>query len=364
MADRWSLMLTTGTLLALLVSLVMPMPATALDLIVDDELDYVTPVTQILQGDMTYTPIELTQSEGYMGVYDIKALRTQENKATGLTPMQPTTATVRMQPGANPIQTVSVSPSTPYSPPVVQMTPTFVVFPVVIHDKRQKVFSDLPVMLSASVANQLSEQLHAQGLNISVINPLFAYDDLQARGLSGVYQKMMRDVLEAGRPHERDLAYLASELSTQTERVEWVVFVQADFDTSNLSRPTGLQAAKATWFSTAVPEPNYFVKGQVQIYSTHNGAPLIWTGTTSERVRMSEFGSTFTKSVYDDSDSAYNFKIATGRMAQAMVKSIPSRTYQTVSMVQASIQPGGTPDDPANITPQDQETLKRILKPE
>lgn len=343
--DRWSTMLSRGLFLALIVAPLLSASAWSLSLSAPEESDMTT-VTRIISPREETTSIEKAEAgPGYMGVEAIYSLNRSKPPAT-----------VSM-PQASSIQPVSMMTSPP--PTAIQNhIPTMIVFPVMIHKAKDKAFADLPLMFSTSLANQLADTFYKTGVNISVVNPVYAYDDLAEKGLDGLYNRLTRDFLQAGQPNERDILYLAEKLSTSSKPVEWIAFVQADFDATRLTKPVGLEIPMAMLLNRPPREANYFLKGWVQFYSAREGVPLLWSGAASSRVRLSEFGN-FTKSVYDDSDSALNFKVATGKMAQEVISAIPEDFYGTFAQVHATLVPG---PEAANITPKEQELLKQILR--
>jgi hypothetical protein len=317
--------------------------AWSVDLTVRENTYTMTPVSQLQEkyspDDMIF-PVNYSD-DGSMGVDAIKSMQ--------YIPTQ----TAAME---NPVSVSPIAP--PEKTPTA--TPTFVVFPVMVHASHDKAFADLPITLSTAVANQLLEKCQREGLGYSVLNPLYAYDELKEKGLDGLYDKMVRDYMQAGQPNEKDLTYLADQLSSKTRQVTWVVFVQADFDMNQLSKPAGFQIPLQALLDQTPQEPNYFLSGKVQIFGTTAGIPLVWGKSGSSALKMSAFGN-YTKSIYDDSDSALTFKTATDKLAKSMVSTLPPTATATHSTVQATLVPGYN-EAPANITPEDQETLKRILQ--
>lgn len=346
MSDRWSVFITLGAVFLLVITSLAPSPAWSVDLSVREDTLQLTPADQIAKNRLSSYKAASQQTEGEMAVTAIQNLGSRTQQKLGMMSVR---------------QEIPISMSG-QSAQIKQNTtaPTFAVFPVMVHSAKDKAFSDLPVLLSSAVANKLSERLQKEPYTLGVINPVYAYDDLREKGLDGLYQKIVRDYLEAGQPNEHDLIYLSDQLNAKGRRVDWIVFVQAELDMNHMGKPSGLENIFYHIHDRLPAEPNYFVKGVVQIYSTQAGVPLVWSHESSSKVKMGQFGN-FTRSVYDESDSAMSFKTATNGMAQRIVSSIPPSTYQTVSSVQATLV-NDTKEAPANISPADQEALKRVLE--
>lgn len=317
--------------------------ANAIDLSVQEDTLKLTPASQIAQSQFRQAK---PNRDGELDVTTIKAMR-----VAGL------------EKNNNDIlgeaDSVSIQPVS-YSKPVAkkpQATPAIMVLPVMVRgNSKEKAFMDLPVLVSTAVANQLTAKIRAQGLNYKVLNPLYTYDELKEKGLDGLYQKLADDFSQAGQPNEQDLQFLADKLATPTQPVVTVVFVQAEFDMNKPEYPNTWQKPMAYLYDRGPKTPNYQVKSTAYAYSLEPGTPLLWHSAAQNNVKLTDFGN-FTRSVFDDNDSAMTFKATSVQMAQKLVSAMPKETMQTRSTVQATLA-----DTPANISTQDQEALKRILQ--
>ncbi len=333
MKERWSVLISVTVFVTLLAISVYPSFAWSVDLSVRENPYTLTPVNGILKDQLNESPAQPVAPTGELAVDDIKALH------SGITP-------------------VSLSPGMGV-PAAMQPAPTFVIIPVMDYGNN-KAFSDVSVMFSTAVANILTDKMRQGGQPNAVLNPLYAYDEAKEKGLDGLYQRIVRDYREAGQPNEKDVLYLVEKLSNKRQQVEWVVFAHADFDSNALTRPTMMESALTTLYDRAPKEPNYFIKGRVDIYSTADGMPLIWQQAASSRVKMSQLGH-FSRSVYDDSTSAYNFKTASSKLAQQLVAGVRPEVFASHKSVEAAIVPHGS-DEPAIITPTDRALLKKIIE--
>lgn len=344
MSNRWGFTFTLAAFF-LLVSLVSS--GWAMDLTVRDNAYMYTPVSQI-DGNPNQ-PLHLTPAtlNGETGVDKIKSLEHQPQDATKDAPAESS---------ENPISFSGAVPQRQVNTP----TPAFVVLPVMMHGANDKAFSDLPILLSSAVANRLSQGAQQVGGGYAVMNPIYAYDDLKEKGLDGLYRRIIRDYLQAGEPNGEDLTYLVEKLSTKKRQVKWVAFVQAEFDANHSLKPVGIEIPMAMLLDRLPKEPNFFLKGRMQVYNVQDDVRLVSDSSASSRMRMGEFGN-FTRSVLDDSDSALSFKAETSKLAGKIVSDALATELMTVTSVQASLAPDAT-GAPANLTPQDHEALKRIIQ--
>lgn len=205
------------------------------------------------------------------------------------------------------INSMTSMPVSPSSIPFKTIIPTYVVFPVVTHTAFNKAFSDLPVMLASSVANKLQEKAQASGQTIQILNPIYSFDTLKNKGLDRLYQKMVRDYIEGGRPLEKDVYKLTDSLTTDTIRPTWVVFVEADFDTSRSARPSGLEWLRYTVYDRYPRDPNMFITTRLKVFQLQDGMPLL---TQSEHHTSIKYGrvSYMTGSVFDNGAVYASFK--------------------------------------------------------
>lgn len=317
--------------------------AQAVDLTVRENVYELTPVSQLQhQGVMDYGIVSAAdEGDGHMGVEAIRSLEYHPKTLASLE------------------KPVSISPSKKAYDMPYQPVPAMVVFPVMVHSAQNKAFSDLPVVLSSSVASHMSAEFQKRDLDYQVMNPIYTYDELREKGLDGLYKKLIRDYLEAGLPHEGDLQYLAEQLSNKTRHVQWVAFVHADLDMNNLSKPAGFQIPMYSLVDIKPGDPNYFLSGKVKIFGVASNTPLLWEKTATSSIKMSAFGN-YTKSVYDDSDSSFTFKSIADKLSKSIVSGIPKEKLATYTSVQANLAPD-TIDTPSQITPADREAFERIL---
>lgn len=357
MADRWSFVITLGAVLLLTLVSFYPDVAWSLDLSTTEEGSTYTRVDQILDNHLDSRLSELEVSEQPLtGAEAIKSMGKSSPKTAHKTkPLAPVETPVSLTPTIAP-----VTPSVPVTP-IPQAHSSFLVLPAVIHHSQNKAFSDLPILLSSAVAKRLEYKFQQDSSPFTVLNPLYAYDDLKEKGLDGLYQKLVQDYLQAGQPNERDLLYLTDRLSTPNQHVDWVVFVQAEFDANHTTKPTGTDVIFRHILDAWPQDGNYFLKGTVEVYAAQHGVPLIWRNSTNTHVKMSDFGN-FTKSVFDDSDSATNFKKATNHMAYRLISGLPAQTRHSYASVEAALIQSPANDNPSQLSPEDREALKRIIQ--
>jgi len=339
MANRWVLLLAAGLLSS--VSSVW-----ALDLSIHHDSEQTdTPVMQIFQGNVSDADEAPAQRDGLVNVNTIQTMEYR--------PQTVINASVPVSGSTAPVSFI-----VPPAQKVIKITPTFAVFPVLDHRLKDKAFADLPFMFSTAIANRLADKFYHQGLSFTVLNPMYAYDTLKDKGLETLYNKMIEDYREAGRPNEKDLATIADQLSTQTQHVDWIVFARAEFDMNNPDKPKGLEIPMKLLYDNLPDGPNYFIKGSVQIYSTQDGTPLLWDQSKESRMTATNFGN-FTLSVFDDSDSISSFRSATNEVATALVARIPQQTYNTHSNIRVTLLEN-QPHTPATPGDTDQQELQRL----
>jgi hypothetical protein len=346
MKNRWSVSISFAAFLSMGVASI---PAWSLDMSVERNAYTLTPMSQIQSGTWpSASQVTPTSLNGNSGLSSMMMLN--ETPSDHGTSFQ----------SASPEKNISL-PITP--PPVmsnVKPLPTFIILPVVTHTAKDKAFADLPAMLSSAVANQLSEKMGRNGSTFSVMNPVYAYDEVREKGLDGLYEKIIHDYVEAGQPNEKDVAFLTDQLSTRTQQIDWIVFVEAEFDTNHSEKPSLLEMPMALFYDRLPKDSNYGVKGKVEVFSTQGNMPLVWAHSSNSSIKGKSFYN-FTGSILDDSDSITTFKDVTAKLAHSMVGGMPQDLYISQSSIKGNLVKD-TGDAPANITQQDQENLKTILK--
>ncbi len=333
------------------------LPAWSLDLSTHDNQNAMTPVSQLntsgSTGTYAHEPMVL---DGNIGVDDLKKL---SHKKTIKVSQKPLPAPEKPHvPVIAPMKPLQEVPSQPAPRPIqdIQAAPAIAVFPVVVHSTHDKAFSDVPVLLSSAIANKLKERL---GQGYIVLNPIYTYDTLEAKGLAGIFQGLIKDYLNAGEPNEKDLQYLADQLSDKHRQVKWIAFVQADFDINNIAKPFGLASLSLYHMAEIIPkDPSYFLNGNLKIFSTDDGIPLVYDKSGTALIKMRSFGS-YTRTVYENSDSTYHFKSVAAKMASDFVKKVTLNDNFPEASVRGDIV---TSDTPTNMTPDDQAALQHVLE--
>lgn len=264
----------------------------------------------------------------------------QEGSAPSLTP-------VAESPTANPQFPPSTSPPRTPSPHTVKKfsfgamadveyepTSAIAVFPVVLHYNK-KAFGDLSVLFADEFANALSKKAP----ETKVMNPVYTVEEIRLRGLSSVYSKLMDYYVKANRPESKALRYLLDELSTDDQPIQRVAFIEVDFDVNNTTEATGIvDRIKSAMTDTLPSKATYYVRTRIQVFDTsQESVPMIWATSRSKVVKDNKFFNV-TPSVYQDSDSIYNFSQASRTMAREMFLLMPRKVYLIEQVPQMDVQ--------------------------
>ncbi len=347
MGFRWSAIITVAAMLLLVIVAICP-SAWSVDLSVRDNAYMMTPVSQIASDHLS-GPSPTSEASTHPSDMGVDAIRSMEYHPSGSTPQ------------SEPVNTQVIIPQSTAmtQQKMADSIPTFLVFPVISKDAQSKAFSDLPILLSTAVANRLEQKSNQERLGYQVINPIYAYDQIKEKGLEPFYEKLVSDYLQAGAPNPSDLTYLADELSTKGHHIDWVVFVEANFDASHITKPVGLEVPIAFILDSPPNGGSYFLQGKVQVFSTEDNTPLVWKNASTASMKLNQFDN-FTPSVFDDSDSIMHFKTATNQMAVKMFSDLPPNAFTSHALVQAQLLQD--PDvSSGTIGPDIQKALKRIL---
>ena len=302
-----------------------------------------------LIGSLSIPILGWSQTDAQPGVVDT----TQQPSAV---PSQPSTLPQSLPTGPGEqdsvttmLNNLSATPVNPNSIPFKTTIPTYVVFPVVTHTAFNKAFSDLPVLLASSVANQMQQKAQTAGQAIQVLNPIYSFDTLKRKGLDRLYQKMVRDYVEGGRPLETDIYKLTDSLTTDTIRPTWVVFVEADFDTSRSVRPTGLEWLRYTVYDRYPRDPNMFITTRLKIFQLQDGMPLV---NQSQHHTSIKYGrvSYMTGSVFDNGAVYSSFKDKATAEASFLTSGIVLGPPQSKVTTQAKVVPSRQTVQPTTPT--------------
>jgi hypothetical protein len=284
-----------------------------------------------------------TQPDAQPGVVDTGTPASQPMQPTQ--PQAPSTLPSSLPTGpsdqdslSNAINNLTATPIRPNSIPFKTAIPTYVVFPIVTHTAFNKAFSDLPVLLASTVANQMQQKAQANGQTIQVLNPIYSFDTLKSKGLDRLYQKMVRDYIEGGRPLEKDIYKLTDSLTTDTIRPTWVVFVEADFDTARSARPSGLEWLRYTVYDRYPRDPNMFITTRLKVFQLQDGMPVMYQ---NERHTSIKYGrvSYMTGSVFDNGAVYSSFKDKATTEASALLGVMPLGNPQSKVSTQAKVVP-------------------------
>jgi hypothetical protein len=342
----WSVFISLGALALFLLLLFYPAAHAAWD-------RSMTPYSRVADSDAWTSP------QPWKGEVTVEALQSASwNPASSdPAPREEMTPAHVLMPSSG-IQPVNMHPVT--APPTSQSIPTMMILPVMIHQNRDKAFSDLPVLLSTAISKHLSLAFQRQGIPYRIMNPLYGYDDLKEKGLDGFYRRLTQDYLEAGQPNEADLLYLADKLNTPTQRIVWVAFVTAELNLNQPVKPTGLGIPMRLLVDQSPRDINSFVTGGLHVYQVRPGIPLAWEQTATGRIRMEDFGN-FTRSVFDDSDSITAFKTVTATIAHTLANTFPKNVQIVQTSLDAVLATPASRYLPSTIAPDDHAAFERIL---
>ncbi len=376
MTKKWHIFLSLTAFLMLVATTLYP-SAWSLDLSVQENVYSYTSVEDIQSQPAhakTTVPVGFQKQQPTTSFEAIQSLEYRPNTQQALQLRPGSPATIEAQPATlsapNPEvqgQPATLNPS-PQAPSQLQSintsSPGIAIFPVMYHSNQNKAFSDLPLILSTAVAKEFRIKFAKENQPFHVMNPIYAYDRLKARGADGVYQKVMRDYIEAGEPDENDIMTLANQLSTKDHPVDWVIFVGSTFDYNQLTRPSGLLEKYLYYHHDQLPkQPNFYVTGNMQVYNVQNGSMvLVYQRRAEAKVPLNAFEN-FTKSVFDDSDSMIQFKLVSDKLAQKMaLTTFPKPTGPQVGIsAKLATEQDATPPGTQVLSQDVKDSLKRIL---
>lgn len=211
---------------------------------------------------------------------------------------------------------------------IVYYTPlsAIAVFPVVKGGYNQS-FYDLPILFS----QELSMMMEQKAPGTKVMNPVYTVEEIKAKGLSHVYDKIMNSYKIAGRPDPIQLNYLLQQLGSPDEPISRVFFVEADLDISNPMSPKGFSGAREKFrnlFDGSIPSNmKYYVQSHVQVFDSENPRmPMVWNFRWRRSFRVDGFEN-MTPSVYQEADSQRVFIGASHFLGREILVLMPKAVY-------------------------------------
>lgn len=218
-------------------------------------------------------------------------------------------------------QNVKMETVVSYSP-----VPSVVVFPVLKHHG-EKAFGDLPMLF----ASEFSLLLEGKMPESVVMNPVYTVDSIKMQGLGHIYNKVMDYYVKAGRPEPKAMDYLLRQIESQDKPITRVIFVEADLDLTDPTRPKGLWGIRDR-FRSLLDDTNpsnlkYHVRSRIHVFNAEEPAmPKMWTFNWKRPVKLRDFENV-TASVYQDSDNIRVLGQESRVLGRSMLMTLPKHVY-------------------------------------